>query len=92
MMNTGRVAKKFGLPVKTIRYYNSINLVNPTDFSQAVYRKYSNTDVAKLVLISRARKFNFSINECRDLIDLYENYENKNRASSEVKRITLKKV
>tara|TARA_A100000164_G_C21507361_1_gene585379 strand:+ start:145 stop:552 length:408 start_codon:yes stop_codon:yes gene_type:complete len=89
MMNIGRAAKKSGLPVKTIRYYNSINLVNPTNYSQAGYRKYSNSDVAKLVLISRARKFNFSINECRDLIDLYEN---KNRPSSEVKRITLKKL
>ena len=58
MMNTGRVAKKSGLPVKKIRYYNR-KLVNQTNYSTAGYSIRSNIEVATLVLISRARNLNF---------------------------------
>ena len=53
------------------------------------YREYSEEDVLKLKFIGKARKFNFSINECRELLSLYEN---QNRPSKEVKKITLEKV
>ena len=46
-------------------------------------------DVLKLKFIGKAIKFNFSINECRELLSLYEN---QNRPSKEVKKITLEKV
>ena len=89
MMNIGKAAKKSGLPVKTVRYYDEINLINPSTYSPTGYRQYDDADVAKLVFVSRARKFRFSISECRELINLYEN---KERPSSEVKKITLRKI
>jgi DNA-binding transcriptional MerR regulator len=39
--------------------------------------------------VGTARRFNFSIEECRELLGLYEN---KNRPSREVKKITLNKL
>jgi DNA-binding transcriptional MerR regulator len=45
--------------------------------------------VAKLKFIGKARKFDFSIDECRELLSLYED---KNRTSKEVKKITLEKI
>ena len=40
-------------------------------------------------LVGKARKFNFSIDECRELLSLYEN---KSRPSKDVKKLTLEKI
>ena len=45
--------------------------------------------MAKLKFIGKARKFDFSIDECKELLSLYED---KNRTSKEVKKITLEKI
>ena len=45
--------------------------------------------MAKLQFISKARKFDFSLDDCRELISLYENTE---RSSKEVKALTLLKI
>ena len=50
---------------------------------------YSSDDVAKLQFIRKARQFNFSIDECRELLSLYQD---KNRSSKEVKRLTTEKI
>ncbi len=88
-MNIGTAAKKSGLSVKTVRFYSNIGLISPDKSSDSNYRIYSNQDVEKLLFVGKARKFDFSIEECRELLSLYEN---KDRPSSEVKKITLKKI
>ena len=88
-MNIGKASKLSELTVKTVRYYANIDLVRPNQSSLTGYREYSEEDVLKLKFIGKARKFNFSINECRELLSLYEN---QNRPSKEVKKITLEKV
>ena len=88
-MNIGKASKLSELTVKTVRYYANIDLVKPKQSSLTGYREYGEEDVLKLKFIGKARKFNFSINECRALLSLYEN---QNRPSKEVKKITLEKV
>ena len=88
-MNIGKASKLSELTVKTVRYYANIDSVKPKQSSLTGYREYSEEDVLKLKFIGKARKFNFSINECRELLSLYEN---QNRPSKEVKKITLEKV
>ena len=88
-MNIGKASKLSELTVKTVRYYANIDLVKPKQSSLTGYREYGEEDVLKLKFIGKARKFNFSINECRVLLSLYEN---QNRPSKEVKKITLEKV
>ena len=88
-MNIGKASKLSDLTVKTVRYYANIDLVKPKQSSLTGYREYSEEDVLKLKFVGKARKFNFSINECRELLSLYEN---QNRPSKEVKKIKLEKV
>ena len=45
--------------------------------------------MAKLQFIGKARRFNFSIKECKELLSLYEN---QNRSSKEVRNLTLTKI
>ena len=88
-MNIGKASKLSDLTVKAVRYYANIDLVKPKQDSQTGYRNYTEEDVLKLKFIGKARSFNFSIEECRDLLSLYEN---ENRPSKEVKKITLEKI
>ena len=88
-MKIGLVAKLSNLTVKTVRYYADINIVNPERNPKTGYRSYSSDDVAKLQFIRKARQFNFSIDECRELLSLYQD---KNRSSKEVKRLTTEKI
>ena len=82
-------AKRAGLTVKTVRYYANIGMVTPHQDPATSYRDYSEEDVAKLQFVGKARRFDFSVEECRELLGLYED---RNRPSREVKALTLKKV
>jgi Cu(I)-responsive transcriptional regulator len=82
-MNIGDVAKQAGLPAKTIRYYEDIGLVQP-DRGANGYRDFSENDLHKLRFLGQARSLGFSIEDCRGLLELYED---KARASADVKQI-----
>tara|TARA_B100000524_G_scaffold8885_1_gene5419 strand:+ start:135 stop:524 length:390 start_codon:yes stop_codon:yes gene_type:complete len=88
-MNIGKVAKLSNLTIKAVRYYDNVGLVKPIQRISTGYRDYTKEEVAKLKFIGKARKFDFSINECKELLSLYED---KNRTSKEVKKITLEKI
>ena len=88
-MNIGKTSKLSNLSVKTVRYYSNIGLVKAYQNEKTGYREYSNKDILSLKFIGKARKFNFSIPECKELLSLYEN---KMRPSKEVKKITLEKI
>ena len=88
-MNIGKAAKLSNLTVKAVRYYANIGLVKPQQNIFSGYREYTNEEVVKLKFIGKARKFDFSVNECKELLSLYED---KNRTSKEVKKITLEKI
>lgn len=88
-MNIGKAAKLSNLTIKAVRYYANIGLVKPQQNITTGYRDYTDDEVAKLKFIGKARKFDFSIDECKELLSLYED---KNRTSKEVKKITLEKI
>ena len=89
ILNIGKAAKLSNLTVKTVRYYADLGLVSPVKNNNTGYRDFSEDDVARLQFVSKARKFNFSIQECKELLSLYSD---KNRSSREVKALTLEKI
>ena len=82
-MNISDVARQTGLPAKTIRYYEEIDLIKPARTGNG-YRDFSEQDLHKLQFLGRARLLGFSIEDCRALLGLYED---KTRASAQVKAI-----
>ena len=87
-MQIGEAARRAGLTVKTVRYYANIGLVTPQQDADTGYRLYDAADVAKLQFVGKARRFDFSVEECRELLGLYED---NNRSSREVKALTTKR-
>ncbi len=87
-MNIGEAADRSGLPAKTIRYYEDIGLIRP-DRGGNGYRDYDTDDVHKLRFLQRSRGLGFSVDECRQLLALYED---KSRASADVREIASSKL
>ena len=88
-MKIGDAASAAGLTVKTLRYYANIGLVSPTIDTTTGYRHYDASDIAKLKFVRTARRFYFSIADCRELLVLYED---KDRLHCDVKKIAMKKI
>ena len=88
-MKISQAAAASGLSVKTVRYYANIRLVFPTIDRATGYRYYDANDIAKLKFVGTARRFDFSIEDCRELLALYED---KNRPSRDVKKIATNKI
>jgi Cu(I)-responsive transcriptional regulator len=83
-MNIGAIAKRTGLPAKTIRYYESIGLIPPALRSEGNYRTYSEQDLQTLKFVQRARGLGFSVKDVSRLLTLWQD---RRRASAEVRRM-----
>jgi MerR family transcriptional regulator, copper efflux regulator len=82
-MNISEAARRSGLPVKTVRYYEEIGLVHP-ERSANGYRRYRPRDLHRLAFVGRARSLGFSVTECRTLLHLYDD---PSRTSADVKAV-----
>ena len=82
-MNIGEVSKRSGLPAKTIRYYEDIGFITPRR-SENGYRVFDEKDLHRLAFIGRSRSLGFTIENCRQLLELYGD---QSRASADVKRV-----
>ncbi|MFD1801618.1 Cu(I)-responsive transcriptional regulator [Mixta tenebrionis] len=88
-MNISDVAKKTGLTSKAIRFYEEKGLVTPPLRSENGYRSYTARHLEELTLLRQARQVGFNLDECRELVQLFNNPA---RHSADVKARTLRKV
>jgi DNA-binding transcriptional MerR regulator len=68
-MYIGVLARESGVPVKTIRYYEDMRLLEPPSRTTSGYRIYSRMGtLEKLKFIKKAKSFGFSLSEIREII------------------------
>ena len=84
LFNIGRAAAQSGVSAKMIRHYESLGLLPAIHRTDAGYRQYGDNDIHNLRFIRRARLLGFSMAGIAGLLKLWQN---KRRASADVKRI-----
>ena len=67
-MNISRVAKLTGVTVRTLRYYDEIGLLKPSQVTEAGYRVYDDADLEVLQQILFFRELDFSLEDIRKIM------------------------
>lgn len=71
MKGISEVAKMFDVSARTIRYYEEIGLLKPVR-SSANQRLFPKSEVAKLKLIARGKRYGFSLEEIKEMVLLFD--------------------
>jgi len=66
----GKLAKRAGCHLETVRYYEKIGLLLPPERTAGGHRLYRIDDQRRLRFILRSRELGFSIEELRSLLSL----------------------
>jgi DNA-binding transcriptional MerR regulator len=69
----GELATELGVTTRTLRFYEAEGLVTPE--RAGANRVYSQRDRARLRLILRGRRFGMTLDECREIVDMYDGAE-----------------
>ncbi len=85
VLNIGEVARKTGIKVPTIRYYEQIGLLHPPPRSDGNRRRYGAGEVGRLTFIRHARELGFDIEAIRTLLALQDRPE---RSCCEIDALT----
>jgi MerR family copper efflux transcriptional regulator len=69
-LGIGALAKRAGVGIDTVRYYERTGLLAPQARLSSGYRRYSELELARLRFIRRAQALGFTLKEVRELLSL----------------------
>lgn len=72
MMHIGEVAERTSLSLRTLRHYDEIGLVVPSGRTEGGFRLYTESDIARLMLIRRMKPLGYSLEEMRDVLHAFD--------------------
>ena len=68
MLSIGQVAKRAGVGVETVRFYEREGLLEEPPRRVSGYRQYSEQVVARILFIKRAQQLGFSLKEITEML------------------------
>lgn len=69
-MRIGELAKRGGVSVQTVRYYERYGLLRQPEREPSRYRLYCDTDVYRLRFIRQAKALGFTLDEINHILEL----------------------
>ena len=69
-MTIRQMCDAYSVTPRTLRFYESKELLNPT--RKGTHRLFGKADRARLKLILRGKRFGFSLEDIRQILDLYD--------------------
>ena len=89
LVTIGQAAHQSGISPKMLRHYEGLGLLGSVRRTDSNYRLYDEADVHTLRFIRRARDMGFTLDQIRDLVNLWHN---RRRSSDTVKRIAQRHI
>jgi MerR family copper efflux transcriptional regulator len=68
----GQVTSLSGIPIRTIRYYESVGLIASLGRTEGGFRQFSTDVLTRLAFIKRAQNLGLSLEEIRDILQVYD--------------------
>ena len=72
-MTVGELAKKMGVTIRTLQYYDKEGLLSPSAESEGGRRLYTDKDLVLLHQILSLKSLGFSLKDIKGRFDLFEN-------------------
>jgi DNA-binding transcriptional MerR regulator len=67
LLLVGQVTEKSGVPIRTIRYYESLGLIQSSVGTKGGYRQFTADVLTRLAFIKRAQHLGLSLEEILDI-------------------------
>lgn len=91
-MKIGELARRVGIPIDTVRYYERNGLLPPPARRASGYREYEDSDIPRLRFVLRAKMLGFSLIEIRELLELSDEHHGDVRNLRATARAKLAEV
>ena len=89
-MTVNEVSKLSGVSIRTLHYYDTIGLLQPTEVTEAGYRLYDETALERLQQILLFRELEFPLKEIKGILDA-PNFDRNKALEQQIELLTLKK-
>lgn len=70
LMQIGEVAERSGLSLRTLRHYDDIGLLTPSERSDGGFRLYTEDDLDRLLVIRRMKPLGYSLDDMQRVMQL----------------------
>lgn len=67
-LKVGEIARRTGISIRTLRYYDEVGLLPPSARTEAGYRLYRSNDITRLQQIRSLRQLGFSLTQVRECL------------------------
>ncbi|GAA2479329.1 MerR family transcriptional regulator [Streptomyces thermolineatus] len=91
-MQIGEVAARTELSLRTIRHYEETGLVVPSARSRGGFRLYTESDVARLMVVRRMKPLGFTLEQMRDLLDATDRLDGDDTLDAGEREALLERV
>lgn len=87
LMRIGKLAKMTGITPRTLRFYEEIDLVHPTEHSSKGNRLYSQDCVDKILTINNLKEYGLKLSEIEVIFHAKDKAASKKEAVGKIKNI-----
>lgn len=70
MLKRSQVAKRLGVGIEAVRFYESKGLIDPPQRTESGYRLYGEKELARIRFVQHAKEVGFSLAEIKQLLEL----------------------
>lgn len=92
MLTIGKLSRKTGVKIPTIRFYEQVGLIEPAERTEGNQRRYTHREREQLSFIKHARELGLTIEAIRSLIDLNAHPDKPCQQADQIAAEQLKSV
>ncbi|WP_459129928.1 MerR family transcriptional regulator [Guggenheimella bovis] len=90
MKTIHEVSQLVGVSIRTLQYYDKIGLLHPSEYTEAGYRLYDDTDLERMQQILLLRELEFPLKDIKKIID-HPDFDKAKALEQQIELLILKR-